>query len=95
MEQSSDLGLWKTTPFYAPTSSKSTPVKSYTVTVKAKIKNDQPAGNAQLFISSSSAVTALTNSCNLYFSREPAWFLCDAEGALDFIIPTDSLTSQV
>jgi hypothetical protein len=95
LEQSSDLGLWRSTPFYAPSSTKSTPVQSYTVTVKAKNKSGQAANNASLFVSASSTVSALLNGTNILLTKEPAWLECDTQGSLDFIIPTNSLSSQV
>ena len=71
LEQSSDLGLWRTTPFFAPSATESTAVQSYTVTIKAKLENGEAASNAQLFVWASSTVSALVNGTNVLLAKEP------------------------
>ncbi|KAL1876851.1 hypothetical protein VTK73DRAFT_9153 [Phialemonium thermophilum] len=94
LEQASDIGLWRKTPFYAPSSTTATEIKSYTVTMKAKENKDVPLSNGAVLLSASSTVSTILNGQNTLLTQVPIWFDCDENGSLDFIIPSDSLGSQ-
>ncbi|KAH0372867.1 hypothetical protein KCU65_g919, partial [Aureobasidium melanogenum] len=94
LEQSGDLGLWRRTPFYEPSSVEPTPLKSYTVTMKAKDNKGTSLSHGSLRISASSSISALLNGRNILLTSIPTWFDCDQGGSLDFIIPSDGLGAQ-
>lgn len=94
LEQASDMGLWRKTPFYAPSSTVATEIKSYTVTLKAKEKENLPLSSGAVLLSASSTVSTILNGQNTLLTQVPIWLDCDENGSLDFIIPSDSLGSQ-
>lgn len=94
IEQSSDIGLWRKTPFYKPSKSTPSELKSYTVTVKAKDHQGNPLSYGSLRISASSSVSIILQGQNTLLKSIPTWFDCDQSGSLDFIIPSDSLGAQ-
>ncbi|KAG9758073.1 hypothetical protein KCU73_g4084, partial [Aureobasidium melanogenum] len=94
LEQSGDLGLWRKTPFYEPSSVEPTPLKSYTVTMKAKDSKGTSLSYGSLRASASSSISAILNGRNILLTSIPTWFDCDQSGSLDFIIPSDGLGAQ-
>ncbi|RBR22926.1 uncharacterized protein FIESC28_04224 [Fusarium coffeatum] len=94
IEQSLDVGLWRKTPFYKPSPSEPTPLKSYTITIKAKDNQGNNLSNGSLRLSASSSISILLNGRNTLLTTIPTWLDCDQSGSLDFIIPTESLGSQ-
>lgn len=96
LEQSSGLGMWRTTPFYAPSPTSCTPVDSYTVTIRAiDSSNRQPLADALISVSASSTVAGLVNGENLVITEKAQQLLADDQGLLNLIIPTTDLAAQV
>ena len=95
LEHTADVGLWRRTPFHAPSSTKATEVKSYTVTLKAKQAPSVPLNNGAVYLSASSTLSIILNGRNILLTRVPQWYDTDMDGSLDFIIPSDTLGSQV
>jgi hypothetical protein len=94
IEQSNDIGLWRKTPFYKPSTSVPSELKSYTVTMKAKDAKGNSLSYGGVRISSSSTISIILNGQNTLLTTVPTWFDCDQSGSLDFIIPSDSLGAQ-
>lgn len=94
IEQSDDVGLWRKTPFFAPSKSTPTELKSYTVTIKASDADKRPLSNGSVLISATASVSVILNGQNTLLTRVPSWYDCDQGGSLDFIVPSDSLGSQ-
>ena len=94
IEQSDDIGLWRKTPFYKPSRSVPSELKSYTVTIKAKDQTGNVLSYGGVRISSSSTLSVILNGHNTLLTTVPTWFDCDQGGSLDFIIPSDSLGAQ-
>ncbi|KAF7502179.1 hypothetical protein GJ744_006768 [Endocarpon pusillum] len=94
IEQSDDIGLWRKTPFYAPSKTTPTEVKSYTVSIKAFDDNKKPLSYGSVRLWASSALSVLLNGQNILLTKVPTWYDCDSTGSLDFIIPSDSLGAQ-
>ncbi|KAL3422840.1 Vegetative incompatibility protein HET-E-1-like protein 20 [Phlyctema vagabunda] len=95
LEQGSDLGLWRRKPFYSNDTAENMPIKSFSITVKAIDGKNAPIKNASVKISSSSAVTGLLNGTSATLSPSSVWFDTDDQGTLNFVIPTESIASQV
>ena len=91
LEQSSDIGLWRKTPLYAPSSAVCTEVSSYTITIKASDTRQEPISRGWVLISAASTVSAIVNGRNVLVTQAAEWYETDSKGSLDFIIPTDSL----
>jgi hypothetical protein len=94
LEQTEDIGLWRKTPFYAPTPMAPEELKSYTVTIKAKDQNGAALSRGSVYVSASSSLSIILNGRNLLLTKIPTWYDCDTTGSLDLIIPTESLGSQ-
>ncbi|TXC08244.1 hypothetical protein FocTR4_00004234 [Fusarium oxysporum f. sp. cubense] len=94
IEQTADIGLWRKTPFHQPSSNKPTPLKSYTITMKARDGRGNSLSSGSVRVSASSSISILLNGRNLLLTTVPTWLDCDQAGSLDFIIPSDSLGSQ-
>ncbi|KAF5655281.1 hypothetical protein F25303_689 [Fusarium sp. NRRL 25303] len=94
IEQTADIGLWRKTPFYQPSSNEPTPLKSYTITMKAKDDKGNSLSSGSVRVSASSSISILLNGRNLLLTTVPMWLDCDPAGNLDFIIPSNSLGSQ-
>jgi hypothetical protein len=95
LEHTADVGLWRQTPFHAPSASKATEVRSYTVTLKAKQASNVPLNNGAVYLSASSTLSIILNGRNILLTRVAQWYDTDVDGSLDFIIPSDTLGSQV
>ena len=95
LEQTSDVGLWRRTPFYAPSQTAATELKSYTVSLKARDAKLQPLARGAVFLSTSSTLCVIINGRYTLLTQVPTWYECDETGSLDFIVPSDSLGSQV
>lgn len=95
LEQTSDVGLWRRTPFYAPSQTVATELKSYTVSLKVRNANSQPLARGSVFLSASSTLCVIINGRYTLLTQVPTWYECDETGSLDFIVPSESLGSQV
>jgi len=95
LEQGSDLGLWRKKPFYHNDTANNQPIKSYSITIKAIDEKGSPLKNSSIELSSASAVTGLLNGLAVTLTSSSDWFDTDDQGMLNFIIPTESLASQV
>ncbi|SCV36830.1 uncharacterized protein FFB14_06274 [Fusarium fujikuroi] len=94
IEQTADIGLWRKTPFYQPSSNEPTPLKSYTITMKARDDKGNSLSSGSVRVSASSSISIILNGRNHLLTTVPMWLDCDPAGNLDFIIPNDSLGSQ-
>lgn len=95
LEQTDDFGLWRRTPFYAPSKLTPTEVPSYTVTIHAMDAVSMPLDYGSILISASSSISVTVNGRNILLTQVPSWFDCDESGSLGLIIQTDSLGSPV
>ena len=95
LEQGSDLGLWRQKPFYSSDNSENFLVQSYSMTIKAFNGSGSTIRNALVQISSASAVTGILNGRTVTLTSVGNWYRADEQGALNFIVPTDSIASQV
>lgn len=94
LEQSSDLGLWRKTPFFAASPSEPTELKSYTVTVKPFDQQGSPLIMGSILLSASLALSVIINGQNKLLTNVSSWYDCGADGTIDFIIPSDTLGAQ-
>jgi hypothetical protein len=91
LEQASDSGIWRRTPFYAPSNVANILVQSYTVTLHAKDSKGAPLKGAKIFIEASSSVAAIHNGQSTIIPQTGAWYQSDSNGTLNFIIATETL----
>jgi hypothetical protein len=71
LEQTEDIGLWRKTPFYAPTPMALEELKSYTVTIKAKDQNSVALSRGSVYVSASLSLSIILNSSNLLLTKIP------------------------
>ncbi|KAJ5175562.1 uncharacterized protein N7482_001439 [Penicillium canariense] len=94
LEQSLDTGIWRTEPFYVEEGGTLMAIPSYTVNMTALDDKKQPLCNGQVFIKSSSLLSATLNGRSDTLDPKGRWYPLDTAGELALIIPTNGLTSQ-
>lgn len=95
LEQASDLGLWRTRPFYYNDEENNYEVQSYSMTIKAFNADGSPVTDASVRVASASAVTGILNGRDVTLTYGGNWYQADSEGVLNFIIPTKTIGTQI
>ncbi|KAJ5646928.1 hypothetical protein N7490_003300 [Penicillium lividum] len=94
LEQSLDTGIWRTEPFYVEEGGNLMAIPSYTINMTALDDKKRPFCNGQVFIKSSSLLSATLNGRSDTLDPKGRWYSLDSAGDLALIIPTNGLTSQ-